>query len=42
MLRIKTSILLIALCCMAATATATKKTDGLTNAPINIFADYMK
>ncbi len=42
MLKIKASILTFVLCNMAMSATAANKNDHLTNAPINIYADYMK
>ena len=42
MLKIKASISTLILCSLALTATAAKKTDPLKNAPINIYADYMR
>ena len=42
MSKIKTSILLLSLCCMTSAAIAAKKPDRLSEAPVNIFADYMK
>ena len=33
---------LLALCCLASAAVAVDKPEGLSNAPINIYADYMK
>jgi lipopolysaccharide export system protein LptA len=42
MLKIKASILMFSLCTLALTAIAESKSAFLTNAPVNIYADYMK
>ncbi len=42
MLQIKTTILMFSLCAIAITAGAEQKKVPASNAPINIYADYMK
>lgn len=42
MLEIKAPILMLLLCTIAMTAVAEQKAARLTNAPVNIYADYMK
>ena len=42
MLKIKTSVLALLLCAYAFTASAEKKLAPISDAPVNIYADYMK